>query len=124
MSEVNHGIRAVLSYSKIYDMFQRFVVAKKARVFFAERYIRAQKGERILDVGCGTAEIRDSLPAVEYYGFDPNPCYIKSAQNRLCAVPDCTFYCKPVEKIEFHELPKFDIRSEERRVGEEFSIGG
>lgn len=109
MSDATHGLRAVLSYSKIYDLFQRFVGAKKSRAFFAERYIRAQKGNKILDIGCGTAEIRDFLPTVEYYGFDPNPHYIKSAQNRLCDIPDCTFFCKPVDEIEFHEFPKFDI---------------
>ena len=77
MSETTHGLRAVLSNSKIYDLFQRIMGAKKGRTFFAERYIRAQNGDRVLDVGCGTAEIRDFLPAVEYYGFDPNPHYIK-----------------------------------------------
>lgn len=109
MSETTHGLRAVLSNSKIYDLFQRIMGAKKGRAFFAERYIRAQNGDRVLDVGCGTAEIRDFLPAVEYYGFDPNPHYIKSAQNRLCDVPGCMFFCTPVDKVTLSALPKFDI---------------
>ncbi len=109
MSEATHGLKAVLSYAKIYDLFQRIVGAKKGRAFFAERYIRAQKGDRVLDIGCGTAEIRDFLPAVEYYGFDPNPHYIKSAQNRLCNMPGCIFFCRSVDQIVLSSLPKFDI---------------
>jgi SAM-dependent methyltransferase len=109
MSEITHGLRAVLSYSKIYDLFQGIMGARKGRSIFSARYIRAQEGDRVLDIGCGTAETRDFLPAVEYYGFDPNPKYIRTAQKRLRDVPGCTFLCATVDEAVLGTLPKFDI---------------
>jgi hypothetical protein len=49
------------------------------------------------------------LPDVEYYGFDPNPHYIRAAQDRLCDIPGCTLFCTTVEEAILGELPKFDI---------------
>jgi SAM-dependent methyltransferase len=109
MSEITHGLRAVLSYSKIYDLFQGIMGARKGRSIFSAGYIRAQEGDRVLDIGCGTAEARDFLPAVEYYGFDPNPKYIRTAQKRLRDVPGCTFLCATVDEAVLGTLPKFDI---------------
>ena len=28
---------------------------------------------KVLDIGCGPAEILDTLPEIKYYGFDINP---------------------------------------------------
>jgi len=109
MGEITHGLRAVLSYSKMYDLFQGIMGAKKGRSIFSARYIRAKEGDRVLDIGCGTAETRDYLPAVEYYGFDPNPNYIRAAQKRLRDVPGCTFLCAAIDEAVLGTLPKFDI---------------
>jgi SAM-dependent methyltransferase len=109
MGEITHGLRAVLSYSKMYDLFQGIMGARKGRSIFSTRYIRAQEGDRVLDIGCGTAETRDFLPAVEYYGFDPNPKYIRAAQKRLRDVPGCTFLCATIDEVVLGILPKFDI---------------
>jgi SAM-dependent methyltransferase len=109
MTEITHGVRAVLSYSWIYDLFGSILGARKGRSIFSSQYIRARTGDRILDIGCGTAVTRDFLPDVEYYGFDPNPHYIKAAQDRLCGIPGCTLFCTTIEKAILGELPQFDI---------------
>jgi len=109
MDEITYGVRAVLSYSWIYDLFGSILGARKGRSIFSSKYIRARKGDRILDIGCGTAVTRDFLPAVEYYGFDPNPRYIQAAQNRLRNVPGCTFFCATIDEAVLDTLPKFDI---------------
>jgi SAM-dependent methyltransferase len=109
MTGENHDIRAVLSYSFMYDLFMRIMGVKKARSLFASKYIRAKKGDVILDIGCGTAETRNYLADVKYYGFDPNPRYIKAAQDKFCDTPGCTFFCADVEEAMIKALPKFDI---------------
>jgi SAM-dependent methyltransferase len=45
-------------------------------------FIRAVPGERVLDVGCGTADILTVLPDVDYVGFDISEPYIARAQAR------------------------------------------
>jgi len=36
-----------------------------------------------LDIGCGTVNIQNSMPHVEYVGFDINEKYINTAKRRL-----------------------------------------
>jgi SAM-dependent methyltransferase len=109
MSEISSGVRTILSYAKIYDLFMRLINVDNARTYLSSKYIRAQNGDRVLDIGCGTAEIRDFLPAVQYFGFDPNSRYIETARKRLSDVPDCTFFCSSIEQTKLNAYPKFDI---------------
>lgn len=110
MSQITHGIRSVLSHSKIYDLFQWLMGAKRGRTIFATQYIKARKGDFVLDVGCGTAEIRLFLPDVEYYGYDPSARYIEAAKNRLReAHKTGKLLHATLDEAALNELPKFDI---------------
>lgn len=110
MSQITHGIRSILSYSKIYDLFQWLMGAKRGRAIFATQYIKARKGDCVLDVGCGTAEIRLYLPDVEYYGFDPSERYIDAAKRRLRdAHKTGTLVHATLDEAALSDLPKFDI---------------
>jgi SAM-dependent methyltransferase len=46
-------------------------------------YIRPKENDKILDIGCGTADILLHLPRVEYVGIDVNQAYIRHAKNRF-----------------------------------------
>ncbi len=49
----------------------------------AAEYLRVRAGDRILDIGCGVADILESIDDdVEYVGFDPNPSYVAAAVAR------------------------------------------
>ena len=102
-------MKAVLSYPKIFDLFQSLMGKKNWHAVYAARYIRAQKGDRVLDIGCGTAKWRHVLPDVNYYGFDPNPRYIRAAKAGCRDVPDCNFFCATVDETAVETLPEFDI---------------
>jgi SAM-dependent methyltransferase len=82
--------------------------AKRGRSIVSSRYIKSKNGDYVLDIGCGTAEIRQFLSNVEYFGIDPNPEYIDAAKNRLRNLPRCTFICATVDVV-LDALPKFDI---------------
>jgi SAM-dependent methyltransferase len=109
MSQITHGIRAVLSNPKVYDFLQWMIGANQARSIVSSRYIKSKNGDCILDIGCGTAEIRRFLSDVEYFGIDPNSGYIHAAKTRFRDVPRCTFLCATIDEIVLSALPKFDI---------------
>jgi SAM-dependent methyltransferase len=48
-----------------------------------KEYIRPKEGDKILDIGCGTADILAYLPSVEYVGLDMNEAYINYAKKRF-----------------------------------------
>jgi SAM-dependent methyltransferase len=83
VAQITTGIRAVLSGAVFYNAFQRLVGAEGVRAYLAQELIQARPGERVLDLGCGTAEILAHLPEVAYLGFDPSPEYIRSARRRF-----------------------------------------
>ena len=51
-------------------------------------------GDKILDIGCGPADVLNYLPAVNYTGLDISPEYICSAEQRFGSKG--RFYCGDV----------------------------
>jgi SAM-dependent methyltransferase len=76
-------MRGLLAQAGVYSLFARAIGATRGRRLYIERYIRPQSGDRVLDIGCGPADILEALPAVEYHGFDLSAAYIESARKRF-----------------------------------------
>lgn len=74
--------KSVLSVPWLYSGLQRILGAPQLRQQLVDRYVRPRPGARVLDIGCGTAEIVNSLGDVEYVGYDPSPAYIEAARSR------------------------------------------
>ncbi|MBF0225757.1 MAG: class I SAM-dependent methyltransferase [Desulfobacterales bacterium] len=100
-------IRVILSVPFIYDLFQSLVGAKRIRKKFVKKYVQPKQFDCILDIGCGTAEIINYLPKVEYYGFDTDKFYIESAKKKfgVCA----NFHCSNIDNECLESMPQFDI---------------
>lgn len=108
MSQRTFGVHAILSHPWVYDLLQIMIGGRKSRKAFVDEYIKPDSGYRILDIGCGTAEILRYLPDdIEYYGFDHSPKYIAAAKKRFEGIGH--FVCGPIEEISLSALPKFDV---------------
>lgn len=107
MAQITHGLRAVLSNPQVYSAFQSMMGANGARRRIVSENIRPYPGMKILDIGCGPAEILFYLPDVEYWGVDISEPYIKKAkQNHLTRGH---FYCKELTSDDIETFPPFDV---------------
>lgn len=107
MAQITNGIRAVLSSPVIYDFVQNIMGAHKVRQQLVHEFIRPETGFRILDLGCGTAEILRYIPnTVEYWGYDISPDYIAAAKAEFGSRGH--FQCGLLNEADLNNLPKFD----------------
>jgi SAM-dependent methyltransferase len=84
MAQVTTGVRGILSWPWVYDALQALMRGHVARTDFVQQVVRAAPGTRVLDIGCGTAELVEFLPAgVAYVGVDVSPDYVAAAEARF-----------------------------------------
>lgn len=84
MSQITSGLRAALSLPSVYDFVQNLVGARRARRALCTHYLRPRPEDLMVDVGCGTGEMLEALPAdIRYVGFDLSQRYIDSARTRF-----------------------------------------
>jgi 2-polyprenyl-3-methyl-5-hydroxy-6-metoxy-1,4-benzoquinol methylase len=108
MTQITSGLRAALSNPLIYDLFQRCMGAHHGRLEFVKNFVRPFGGMRVLDIGCGTAEILNYLPTdVEYYGYDISNEYISTAKNRFGKRG--VFNCGLFNSEALEQLPLCDV---------------
>lgn len=75
-------VRGLLENSQAYSFFQWCVGATNLRREFIDKLIRPYSGMRMLDVGCGPADILRYLPEdVDYVGVDGSERYIGRAKS-------------------------------------------
>src|ERR1700675_1593276 len=99
MAQTTTGLRSILSAAPVYDLFQRLVGADSLRRTIVSDYLIVGTRHRILDIGCGTAEILRFLPDdIEYVGFDASPEYVESARTRFGSRG--TFFAKLVTEAD------------------------
>ena len=113
-SEPSHSEKGVLRFLArpwVYELFERMVRRSGSRTRLVEEHIKPFDGCRILDIGCGTAEIISYLAdsVGEYVGFDMNPRYIEFAKKRWKGKSNCRFFCQKVEDAAALEPEYYDI---------------
>jgi SAM-dependent methyltransferase len=107
MAQITKGIRAVLSHPIIYSAFQKLMGARMFWQDFASTSIRPFQGMKVLDIGCGPADILAYLPGVDYWGFDINERYINYARVKFGNRGH--FQCKTLQLPDLADLPRFDV---------------
>lgn len=76
------GWRSVFSLAPVYRLAQKAIGADRFRRTLTDEIIVASTEDRLLDLGCGTADILDHLTATDYVGVDPSENYIRNARAR------------------------------------------
>lgn len=108
LSQVTTGLRSILSYPAVYDTMQRLMGARALREHNVRTHVRPFPGMRILDLGCGTAEVLDALPNdVEYVGYDMSAAYIESARRRFGGRG--RFHCGLLQEADIGSDERYDI---------------
>ena len=72
----------ILDSSRGYRLFRRLIKADRSMRVIVDEYLRPTPGIRVLDIGCGNADLAGHLPNAIYLGLDSNPEYIASARQR------------------------------------------
>lgn len=81
--ENTSGLRSVLSLAPAYRLAQRMIGADHARRVLVDEILGVTADDRVLDLGCGTADILDHLPTTDYVGVDPSQRYVDAAADRF-----------------------------------------
>lgn len=100
-------MKQILSHPFFYNAFQLFMGAKRSRQNFVKNSVKPFIGMKILDIGCGTADILTYLPDVDYCGYDISKTYITHAKKKFGGLGQ--FYCKELSFNDLDSLPKFDL---------------
>lgn len=83
MAEGNVGLRSILKFPSVYELYQSLVGTRRARDRIFDTYVRLPESCRLLDIGCGSGELLEYLPShVQYTGVDINPRYIELARKK------------------------------------------
>lgn len=99
--------RRVLALPMMYSLFAD-VVGGDSRRKYVDQYIRPRPNARVLDIGCGPADLLEYLPpTVRYTGFDASQSYIDAASKRFGKRG--SFFCERVDEQVINRIGKFDI---------------
>ena len=90
----------------IYMIFQKIMSGTSFRKRIIKNNIKNKK-IKVLDIGCGPAEILQYIPNAIYYGYDIDRRSIDYAKKKY-KDKNHHFYCKNFGKKDLKKLPKFD----------------
>jgi len=107
MSQRKNQIYNFINNPVVYKIIQKIMSGTSFRNNIIKQNIR-KKNLKILDIGCGPAEILEHIPKCEYHGYDIDKRSIKYAQRKYHQ-KNFHFYCKRFNGNELKKLPKFDF---------------
>ncbi len=100
--------RQILSRAQFYDLHARIVGSEERKKRFVTEILRPRKGERVLDIGCGTADLLAYMNDVDYVGFDANLDYIETARARY-SDRRAEFHHRYLTRDAAEGMPKFGL---------------
>lgn len=81
--QINTGIRSLLALPALYRFAMRIIGGQKFRQWFIDNVLSLREGQKIVDIGCGPADILSELDtSVEYIGLDTSEAYIEAARRQ------------------------------------------
>ena len=107
MSQRKNLIYNFINNPLIYKFIQSVMSGKSLRNSIIKKNIK-KSNLKILDIGCGPAQILEHIPQCDYYGYDIDHRSIQYAKKKYHQ-KNYHFYCKKFNKTELKKLPKFDF---------------
>ena len=107
MSQRKNQIYNFINNPLIYKIIQGVMSGTSFRNSIIKKNI-TKKNLKILDIGCGPAQILEHIPQCDYYGYDIDRRSIQYAKKKYHQ-KNYHFYCKKFNKTELKKLPKFDF---------------
>ena len=107
MAQRKSKIYNLINNPFVYQIIQKLMSGTSFRNNIVKKNIKKTK-LKILDIGCGPAEILEHIPKCEYYGYDIDKRSITYAKNKY-KKKNFHFFCKKFEKSDLKKLPKFDV---------------
>jgi SAM-dependent methyltransferase len=81
--QLDKGLRSLLTFPLIYRLANLLFTNRKFQRWFIDDVIAVRSGQKLVDIGCGPADLLDGLPAkIEYVGVDISSAYIEAARTR------------------------------------------
>lgn len=99
-------MRSVLAFPWAYRLFGKLINGDGRRIYVRE-YIKPVAGMKVLDIGCGPADILSDLPDVDYHGIDLSAKYIKTARRNYGS--RATFHVEDVAETVIREPASVDL---------------
>jgi len=100
-------LKQILSNPLVYNFLQNLLLKKRSRGLLIEKYVKPDKKDHILDLGCGPGRLIDLLPeGVKYTGIDISAEYIEDAKIRYGNTYN--FICSNILDIDFTNIGTFD----------------
>jgi hypothetical protein len=95
--QINSGLRSILALPWVYHLVQHILGIEANMQWFIDDVLCLRDGQKLVDVGCGPADILDRLPRVEYVGLDISDIYIQAARAKFKARDGAKFLSGSVE---------------------------
>ena len=107
MSQRINQIYNFINSPLVYRIIQYIMSGTSFRNSIIKKNIK-KNNLKILDIGCGPAQILEQIPRCDYYGYDIDQRSIQYAKKKY-RQKNYHFYCKKFNKTEIKKLPKFDF---------------
>ena len=75
------GLLGWLGHPTMYNVFSAAVGGNVLRRRLVQNHVRPKPGDKVIDIGCGSAQVLRYLPDVGYIGIDINSEYIAFAKR-------------------------------------------
>ena len=107
MSQRKNLIYSFINNPLIYKFIQSVMSGTSLRTSIIKKNI-TKNNLKILDIGCGPAQILEHIPECDYYGYDIDNRSIQYAKKKYHK-KNHHFFCRKFNKAELKKLPKFDF---------------
>ena len=95
MSQRTGTLYDLINNPIVYKFIQKIMSGTSFRKNNFKKY--KKRNLKILDIGCGPAEIIQYIPSCEYYGYDIDKRAIEYAKKKY-SKKNCHFFCKKFGK--------------------------